>query len=401
MKRVVIVLALLIVISMVSADTISIPELFKKEASSDEGVEEGMKIYFYAGNKLIASKDNNELQFHYRDRMGSDSKSKQLPFGQELVDSGNRFEFTGKELDSDSDLHYFNARYYDSRIGKFLSVDPVKDELPYSYVGNNPMNYVDPSGTTLVNINYDVDLRSHYSSGARGLIMKAFELLKAMPDTEISEGAGSWLNQLNPDGTFESRLIPSDQLEIGVEYLPSAEGEYMAFQNIFLIDSGLFNVVIKDEVDVFLLLLHETSHFIDYPGSAKPGHLSIEGGGNPFFNYLDLKKAEFVSKIGELESEGRYQELRDITVEFKRLHYSSVNEIINTERRAYNSMRYGVEWLYSDGKIDSQRRDDLLSEIDSDEYNRINPLINTRDQMDGAMDYAIESIDNKIAEGTN
>jgi len=55
-----------------------------------------------------------------------------------------RFSFTGKELDEE--LYYFNARYYDPNLGRFTSVDPVKDNLPYVYVNNNPMNFIDPTG---------------------------------------------------------------------------------------------------------------------------------------------------------------------------------------------------------------------------------------------------------------
>ena len=147
-KRVVIVLALLLVISMVSAAQVKVEELFQVEEKIDETSREltGTTTYFYAGSKLIASK-NSEIKYHYQNRLGSDTNSKQLPFGQEIY-SGERFSFTGKELDA-SDLHYFGARYYDSNLGKFTSVDPIPSEPPYAYVSNNPMNYVDPTGTKL------------------------------------------------------------------------------------------------------------------------------------------------------------------------------------------------------------------------------------------------------------
>jgi uncharacterized protein RhaS with RHS repeats len=41
------------------------------------------------------------------------------------------------------------ARYYDSKIGRFISRDPIdiRDDVNlYSYVGNNPVNYVDLEG---------------------------------------------------------------------------------------------------------------------------------------------------------------------------------------------------------------------------------------------------------------
>jgi len=47
-------------------------------------------------------------------------------------------------------LYYMNARYYDPTIGRFLSEDPLGlgggDMTLYSYAGNNPVVFVDPSG---------------------------------------------------------------------------------------------------------------------------------------------------------------------------------------------------------------------------------------------------------------
>ena len=60
--------------------------------------------------------------------------------------------FTGHELDEEAglDLSYAGARYLDSEIGSFLSVDPVADLYPgwspYNYGFNNPMYYSDPTG---------------------------------------------------------------------------------------------------------------------------------------------------------------------------------------------------------------------------------------------------------------
>ena len=38
---------------------------------------------------------------------------------------GNRFTFTGRELDHESGLYYFRARYYDGRMGRFAGRDPI------------------------------------------------------------------------------------------------------------------------------------------------------------------------------------------------------------------------------------------------------------------------------------
>ncbi|MHB1132680.1 MAG: RHS repeat-associated core domain-containing protein [Chloroflexota bacterium] len=65
--------------------------------------------------------------------------------------------FTGQKLDASTDLYYYGARYYDPSLGRFLSPDKVDPDSKspqtlnrYSYVSNNPLKYVDPSGKWLV-----------------------------------------------------------------------------------------------------------------------------------------------------------------------------------------------------------------------------------------------------------
>jgi len=61
----------------------------------------------------------------------------------------NPYGYTGREMDA-SDLYYYRARYYDPQTQRFLGKDPIEfqsgDFNHYRYVGNNPLNYNDPSG---------------------------------------------------------------------------------------------------------------------------------------------------------------------------------------------------------------------------------------------------------------
>jgi RHS repeat-associated protein len=61
-----------------------------------------------------------------------------------------RYGYTGRELDSETGLHYYRARYYDAGVGRFISVDPIGfdagDTNLYRYVGNSSTMYTDPSG---------------------------------------------------------------------------------------------------------------------------------------------------------------------------------------------------------------------------------------------------------------
>ena len=126
------------------------------------------------GNGYIADLNNDKISYIHQDRVQStrlitstyirsrismkwaklnyhanrhlDKKFKSLPFGQELINEGIKYTFaTGKELDS-SGLYYFGARYYDPQISRFISVDPFRENHAYSYVKNNPLNLIDPTG---------------------------------------------------------------------------------------------------------------------------------------------------------------------------------------------------------------------------------------------------------------
>ncbi len=65
-------------------------------------------------------------------------------------DPNDKFKFTGKERDKLTKFDYFGARYYDSNIALWMSVDPMADKYPgwspYNYCANNPIILVDPDG---------------------------------------------------------------------------------------------------------------------------------------------------------------------------------------------------------------------------------------------------------------
>ncbi len=63
------------------------------------------------------------------------------------------FGFTGQRRDASAGLMYYGARYYDATLGRFVSADTIVPQAGnpqglnrYSYVGNNPLKYTDPSG---------------------------------------------------------------------------------------------------------------------------------------------------------------------------------------------------------------------------------------------------------------
>lgn len=143
----------------------------------------GFTKHFYIDEGRIASKlgDNGKgngngngnnlesFQFYYHkdhlsntafitDRLGEVYQHLEyFPFGEIFVDEhGNQertpYLYNGKELDEETDLSYYGARYFDARTSLWPSVDPgweLPDEVsksPYAFVVNNPIRFSDLDG---------------------------------------------------------------------------------------------------------------------------------------------------------------------------------------------------------------------------------------------------------------
>jgi RHS repeat-associated protein len=167
--------------------------------------------HIYVGNVRVVTKNGKEgnwntgderdgTYYYHGDHVGSAQvvtnhegkiyeRYEYTPYGEVWIEWENRevarneklpYRFTGKELDEETGLYYYGARYLDPRASRWLSADPAVGEyipvapvneearrrngnLPgmggiyntvnlhvYHYAGNNPVKYTDPDGRDIV-----------------------------------------------------------------------------------------------------------------------------------------------------------------------------------------------------------------------------------------------------------
>jgi RHS repeat-associated protein len=129
--------------------------------------------YYYHGSRRVAVRKGGQVYYLHGDHLGSTSlttdssgqvvhEARYLPYGQVRWESGastTDFGFTGQRGESSFGLMDFNARYYNARLGTFISPDTIIPDPRngqswnrYLYGANNPIRYTDPSGHCIFGI---------------------------------------------------------------------------------------------------------------------------------------------------------------------------------------------------------------------------------------------------------
>jgi RHS repeat-associated protein len=136
-------------------------------------------------------------------------------------DSGDDYEYTGKEHDDAAGLTYFGARYLDARLGRWVSADPngttlgqtitIDDIYRYQFGRNEPSNLIDVGGLATVNVGaLSINLGQLTVDSARGLSL--YSTLNTAAH-ESSSAAKQWRVSNNAPGYQEDG--PTVQAEFG------------------------------------------------------------------------------------------------------------------------------------------------------------------------------------------
>ena len=139
----------------------------------------GYTKHYYAGATRLVSKigegvyqdstyisygeEEKDQYFYFQDHLGSSTYITTLtgevaqyaaytPYGELFREYRNvtPYKFNGKELDTETGLYYYGARYYNPATALWLGVDPLASKYPgvspYVYCHSNPINRIDPDG---------------------------------------------------------------------------------------------------------------------------------------------------------------------------------------------------------------------------------------------------------------
>lgn len=133
----------------------------RREAKDGEQIEgSAYWVYHYdaqgSATNLVGVKDGTlyRAEENVYDAFGNEETGMKEP----VSSVQNDIKFTGATLDN-SGTYYLGSRHYDPNTGRFLQQDTFKGDIYspwtqnlYTYTSNNPVNYVDPTGHSLLGI---------------------------------------------------------------------------------------------------------------------------------------------------------------------------------------------------------------------------------------------------------
>jgi RHS repeat-associated protein len=121
--------------------------------------------YYYAGGTRVAMRTNGVLTWLLGDHLGSTTitanengslatQQTYTAWGQTRSGSlPSDRQYTGQISEAQLGIYFYNARYYDPYLARFISPDSIIPQPGspqawdrYGYTSNNPINYIDPSG---------------------------------------------------------------------------------------------------------------------------------------------------------------------------------------------------------------------------------------------------------------
>ena len=199
-----------------------------------------------------------------------------IPYGEVFVEERNGswstpYLFNAKELDEETGLYYYGARYLDPTNATWLSVDPLFEKYvgmtPYNYCAGNPVKLVDVDGMSI-----DGESKEDWDDKKYKLSLKITDLNKKLSDKKAKlmekEAKGKNVDGLKSDiSTIEERLSylnrkyddmrkmedDADQV-YALRHLPDVQEAKLTMEN------GVIYINYIDDDNFF----HESTHASQY-----------------------------------------------------------------------------------------------------------------------------------------
>jgi len=155
---------------------------------------------------------------------------------------------------------YYRARYYDPKIGRFISEDPARHSGGlnlYAYVGDDPINNVDPSG------NYTIQTNSAAFNAAAGDAIK--KILSEIVDKDEGCPCLGWFVRQGGDDLL-TQVAGGKPPDIKYDKRPWLGGGLAAYtrspwDSLWLIHDAAIQ---EDSCLVASFILHEMAHIAQH-----------------------------------------------------------------------------------------------------------------------------------------
>ncbi len=131
------------------------------------------------------------------------------PFGKPIVQAGAfrpRFLYSSKEWEGSVGLYYYGYRLYSPALGQWLSRDPLGEQADplhnlYRFVGNNPLNAVDPDGRQAIQNRVDFYMPGYGESQSYQMMGVNTRLL-SVNNIQIYGATAQFMGRTAIEGSF-------------------------------------------------------------------------------------------------------------------------------------------------------------------------------------------------------
>ena len=327
------------------------------------------------------SADESEETFYYHsDHLGSTSYitddkgnitqyTAYLPYGELLVDEHSSsedlpYKFNGKELDEETGLYYYGARYLQPVASVWYGTDPLFEKYPsvspYMYCHANPINLIDPDGMDDYKINKSGQLifwrktnakSTHRIFSSESNITVSSDLVNQLVDNQSTKGTSATIS--NSDDAFKFFKFAADNTNVEWNLI----GYRNKSKDLFLIGTNYDRESVSknnNESTYKNMLFHIHSH----PKNTNLGNTRASG------NYQAYKRAVSGHSYESYYCSGDVWTLNNMYISYQKQHPN-----LNIEE-------YPRAWIYYAGDK-SQHKQLYQYDLNSSKFNvNFNPDYN-------------------------